>query len=36
MVEGLRRSWESESAYRAWRELFGPFPDLCPEWWIVR
>jgi hypothetical protein len=35
-VEGLRRSWEGESAYRPWREAFGPFPDLCPDWWAVR
>jgi hypothetical protein len=35
-VEGLRRSWESASAYRVWRETFGQFPDLCPDWWTVR
>jgi hypothetical protein len=34
--ERLRLSWETALEYTAWRETFGAFPDLCPDWWTVR
>lgn len=29
----LRKEWLSAPQYAPWREVFGGFPDLSPEWW---
>lgn len=29
----LRTEWRSAPHFAPWRDVFGEFPDLCPEWW---
>jgi hypothetical protein len=36
MVNRVRSAWATGPAYAPWRDAFGDFPDLCPEWWDVR
>lgn len=35
LVGELRKEWLSAPSYAPWREVFGDFPDLCPEWWTA-
>lgn len=34
-VESLRTAWCLDPRYAAWRHVFGEFPDLCSEWWVI-
>ncbi len=34
LIDRLRVSWLT-GPFDPWRESFGDFPDLCPEWWEV-
>jgi hypothetical protein len=31
----LQHAWYRDKNYAAWREVFGHFPQLCSDWWIV-
>ena len=34
-IEAARSAWMTDPAYETWRELYGDFPKLCPDWWVT-
>lgn len=35
-LNAARHAWDFHPEYKLWRDLFGEFPQLCPDWWDSR